>query len=49
MSEVLRVLTVRNVLRVRIVTASLDPRSFRNLADLANPENLEDLADISGC
>jgi hypothetical protein len=46
MSEVLRVLTVRNVLRVRIVTASLDPRSFRNLA---NPENLEDLADISGC
>jgi hypothetical protein len=46
-SEVLKVLRVPKVLRVHNGTASLDPRTFRNLPDLAHPEDLEDLADLS--
>jgi hypothetical protein len=49
MSEVLKVLRVRRVLRVCHFTASLDPKIFRNLADPANPQDLEDLADLSRC
>jgi hypothetical protein len=47
MSEVLTVLKVRMVLRVRNFTPSLDPRTILNFADLANPQDLADLADSS--